>query len=83
MRKSRSIQLTVVAALGMAARAQQGPTTPSVPAASAAPQTCEERRSTAQAGGVAFNESCGHSTPAHGVARKGFGSTATAHTGGG
>jgi hypothetical protein len=80
MKKSRSIQLTVVAALSMAARAQQGSTTPSAPAA---PQSCEERRNAAQAAGATFNESCGHSTSAHGVAHGGFGATGKGHSTGG
>jgi hypothetical protein len=83
MKKSRAIQLTVVAALSVAARAQQIPTTPSAPVAPIAPQSCEERRNASQLAGVAFSESCGHSAPAHSVARRGFGSTATEHTGGG
>lgn len=83
MKKSRSIQLTLVAALSVTARAQQGSTTPAVPGA---PQSCEERRNAAQLAGVAFNETCGHgshSAPAHAVAHGGFGSTGEGHSPGG
>lgn len=83
MKKSRSIQLTVVAALSIAAHAQQAPTTPSAPVAPSVPQSCEERRTTAIQAAVAFDEFCGHGAPAHSVAHRGFGSTATEHTGGG
>jgi photosystem II stability/assembly factor-like uncharacterized protein len=83
MKKSRSIQLTVVAALSMAARAQQASPAPSV---AAAPQSCEERRNAAQLAGVAFNEKCGHSghtAGAHAVAQGGFGGTGEGHSAGG
>jgi hypothetical protein len=77
MKKSHSITLTVVAAMGMAARAQQ------TPAAPAAPQPCEERRKAAQAAGTPFTETCGHSTAtAHGTSRGGFGATGKGHSGG-
>jgi photosystem II stability/assembly factor-like uncharacterized protein len=83
MKKSRTIQLTVVTALSIAARAQQAPTTPSV---STAPQSCEERRNAAQLAGVAFKEACGHGghgAPAHAVAHGGFGATGEGHNAGG
>jgi len=81
MKKSHSITLTVVAAMGMAARAQQ---TPPVPAAPAAAQPCEERRKAAQAAGTPFTETCGHVTAAaHGTSRGGFGATGKEHSGGG
>jgi len=80
MKKSQSITLTVVAAMGMAARAQQIPT---VPAAQAPTQSCEERRSLSRAAGVRFTETCGHSSTAHGTSRGGFGATGKGHSGGG
>jgi len=78
MRKSQSITLTVVAAMGMAARAQQSPTAPSTPVT---PRTCEERRNVALAAGVPFNESCFNSG-AHGAAYGGFGATGKGHSAG-
>jgi hypothetical protein len=79
MKKSRSITLTVVAAMGMAARAQQTP----APTAPAAPQPCEERRKAAKAAGTPFTETCGHSTTTgHGTSRGGFGATGKGHSGG-
>jgi len=83
MKKSHSVTLTVVAAMGMAARGQQAPTAPTAPAAPAAPQTCQERRNIAQAAGTPFNETCGHVSGAHGTARGGFGATGKGHSGGG
>ncbi len=81
MKKSHSITLTVVAAMGMAARAQQHPTAPGSPAA---PQTCEERRAAAQAAGTPITETCGHAVSAsHGTRRGGFGATGKGHSGGG
>ena len=81
MKKSHSITLTVVAAMGMAARAQQAPP---VAAAPAAPQPCEERRTAAKAAGTPFTENCGHgATAAHGTSRGGFGATGQGHSGGG
>jgi hypothetical protein len=78
MKKSHSITLTVVAAMGMAARAQQTPPAP------AAPQPCEERRKAAKATGTPFTETCGHViAAAHGTSRGGFGATAQGHSGGG
>jgi hypothetical protein len=71
MRKSQSITLTVVAAMGMAARAQQAPT----PSAPAALKTCEERRSAAAAAGTAFSEKCNAGSSAHGTSHGGFGAT--------
>jgi hypothetical protein len=81
MKKSHSITLTVVAAMGMAARAQQ---TPPAPAAPAAVQPCEERRNAAKAAGTPFTENCGgHGTAtAHGTSRGGFGATGEGHSGG-
>jgi hypothetical protein len=79
MKKSQSITLTVVAAMGMAARAQQPPTAPGPPATS---QPCEERRKAAQAAGTPFSETCG-ATVAHGTSRGGFGATGQEHSGGG
>ena len=76
MKKSHSITLTVVTAIGMA-RAQQ------TPAAPAAPQPCEERRKAAQAAGTPFNETCGHgAATSHGTSRGGFGATGKGHSGG-
>jgi hypothetical protein len=81
MKKSHSITLTVVAAMGMAARAQQATPAPAAPAAA---QPCEERRKAAQAAGTPFTETCGHGTAAaHGTSRGGFGATGKGHSGGG
>jgi hypothetical protein len=81
MKKSQSITLTLVAAMGMAARAQQ---TPPAPAAPATLQPCEERRKAAHAAGTPFTETCGHgATAAHGTSRGGFGATGKGHSGGG
>jgi hypothetical protein len=80
MKKSQSITLTVVAAMGMGARAQQAPL---APAAAAPAQTCEQRRDAAQAAGVRFGESCGHTSAAHGTSRGGFGATGQGTSGGG
>jgi hypothetical protein len=79
MRKSQSITLTVVAAMAMAARAQQSPVAPSTPLT---PRTCEERRNLALAKGTPFNESC-VSSGTHGAAYGGFGATGKDHSGGG
>jgi hypothetical protein len=77
MKKSHSITLTVVAAIGMA-RAQQTPPTQTPP------QPCDERRRAAQAAGTPFNETCGHGAAgAHGTSRGGFGATGEGHSGGG
>jgi hypothetical protein len=81
VKKSHSITLTVVAAMGMAARAQQPSTAPAAPVA---PQSCEERRKIAQAAGTPMTETCGHvSSAAHGTSRGGFGATGEGHSGGG
>jgi hypothetical protein len=80
MKKSHSITLTVVAAMGMAAPAQQSPT---APAAQAPIQSCEARRKAAKAAGIPFTEICGHSSTAHGTSRGGFGSIGKGHSGGG
>ena len=81
MKKSHSITLTVVAAMGMAARAQQAPPTPAAPAAA---QPCKERRKAAQAAGTPFTENCGQgTTTAHGTSRGGFGATGEGRSGGG
>jgi len=77
MKKSQSITLTVVAAMGLAARAQQ-----STPAAAPTPQTCEDRRNAAQAAGTKFSEVC-HTSTTHGTARGGFGATGKGHSSGG
>jgi hypothetical protein len=76
MKKSHSITLTVVTALGMAARAQ------TIPLQSIAlpPQSCEERLTAARLAGMPTTESCGH---AHGTAHGGFGHTGKLHSGGG
>jgi hypothetical protein len=74
MKKSQSITLTFVAAMGMAARAQQSPATP---ASQGGVTTCEERRAAAKAAGIKFRESC-HVTGAHGGTSRGMlGSTAS------
>jgi hypothetical protein len=78
MKKSQSITLTVVAAMGLAARAQQLPT----PAAAPTPQTCEDRRNAASAAGTKFTEVC-HTSTTHGAARGGFGATGKGHSSGG
>jgi hypothetical protein len=81
MKKSHSITLTVVAAMGMAARAQQTSPAPAAPVTS---QPCEERRKAAQTAGTPFNETCGRgTTAAHGTSRGGFGATGEGHSGGG
>jgi hypothetical protein len=81
MKKSRSITLTVVSALGMAARAQQAPTTPSVPLILS---SCEERRDAAKRIGTLFTENCGNTTITPlGTSRAGFGATGEGHSGGG
>ena len=80
MKKSQSITLTVVAAMGMGARAQQAP---SAPAAAAPAQTCEQRRDAAQASGARFDEACGHTNGAHGTSHGGFGATGKGTSGGG
>jgi hypothetical protein len=81
MKKSQRITLTVVAAMGMAARAQQ---TPKAPAEQQPPpQTCEERRNVARAAGIRFTEVCGHRSTAHSTSRGGFGATGKGHSGGG
>lgn len=77
MKKSQSITLTVVAAMGIAARAQQAPI---APAAQASAQTCEERRNAAIAAGTRFTETCGHAST---VRRGGFGAMGKGHSGGG
>lgn len=79
MKKSQSITLTVVAAMGMAVRAQQPP---AAPAPHAPPQTCEERRNVAKAAGVPFTETCRISN-VHTTSRGGFGATGKGHSGGG
>ena len=79
MRKSQTIRLTVVAAMAMAARAQQSPVAPSTPLA---PRTCEERRNLALTAGTPFNESCVGSG-AHTAVHGGFGATGKDHSGGG
>jgi len=83
MKKSHGITLTVVAAMGMAARAQNVPDPASVPAA-----TCQERRKAAKAAGTTFTEKCpGGFFGAHGgtqnTARGGFGATGGGNSGGG
>lgn len=78
MRRSQSITLTVVAAMGMAARAQQSPTAPSTPVP---PRTCEQRRKVSLAAGVPFNETCAISA-AHTAAYGGFGATGKVHSAG-
>jgi hypothetical protein len=83
MKKSHSITLTVVAAMGMAARAQQAAQQPATaPGPPATLQPCEERRKAAQAAGTPFTENCG-ATTAHGTSRGGFGATGEGHSGGG
>jgi hypothetical protein len=62
----------VVATIGLAARAQQIPTTPN----NLPPQTCEERVRAARLAGLPTTEVCGH---AHG----GFGATGKGHSSGG
>lgn len=79
MRKSQSITLTVVAAMAMAARAQQSPVAPSTPLA---PRTCEERKNLALTAGTPFNETC-VSSGAHTAVHGGFGATGKDHSGGG
>lgn len=81
MRKSHGITLTVVAAMGIAARAQNVPMQP-------AAATCQERRKAAKAAGTPFNEKCsGRTSGAHGgtqsTARGGFGATGSGTSGGG
>jgi len=81
MKKSHGITLTVVAAMGMAAKAQDPP----VPAAAV---TCQDRRKVAKAAGTPFTEKCsGGFFGAHGVkqstARGGFGATGGGTSGGG
>jgi hypothetical protein len=78
MKKSQSITLTVVAAMAMAARAQQSPVAPSTPLA---PRTCEERRRLALTAGTPFNESCVSAVGRTAVSG-GFGATGKAHSGG-
>lgn len=79
MKRSQSITLTVVAAMGMAARAQQSPVAPLTPVA---PRTCEERRNAALAAGLPVNETCLHSSSimVQGAARGGFGATGQNHS---
>jgi hypothetical protein len=70
MKKSHAIQLTVVAAMGMAAHAQQAPP-PAAPT-----QNCKQARKAAKKNGTPVPPSCvqtgGHAG--------GFGSTAHAHS---
>jgi hypothetical protein len=80
MKKSHAITLTVVAAMGMAGRAQQ--TQPPVVQPSTS-LTCEERVRAAQAAGGQATENCGHGSGAYGSHRGGFGATGRSHTGGG
>jgi len=76
MRKSHGITLTVVAAMGMAARAQD-------PLATPAAATCQERRKTAKAAGTVFTEKCPGGLFGHGTLRGGFGATGSGNSGGG
>jgi hypothetical protein len=78
MKKSQSITLTVLASVGIAAHAQQGPAAPAAPVVS---QSCEQRRQAAKAAGTPA-ETCGHST-AHATSRGGFGATGKGHSSGG
>jgi hypothetical protein len=82
MKKSQSITLTIVAAMGMDASAQLTPlaqaTATNIPV-----QTCDERRDIARVAGTAFTETCGNVTAAHGTSRGGFGTTGKSISGGG
>jgi hypothetical protein len=80
MKKSQSITLSIVAAMGMKAGAQLAPP---VPVTNAAAQTCEERRELARVAGTRFTENCGHASGAHGTSRGGFGATGKGTSGGG
>jgi hypothetical protein len=77
MKKSHSITLTVVATIGLAARAQQIPLTPNNPLP---PQSCEERVTAARLAGLPTTEVCGH---AHGTVHGGFGATGKTRSSGG
>jgi len=81
LKKSHSITLTMIAAMGITAHAQQAPTGPAAPTAL---QGCEERRQAQRAAGLPV-EACGH--PASGAhattTRGGFGALGKGHSGGG
>jgi hypothetical protein len=80
VKKSNSITLTVIASLGIVARAQQAPIGPAAPVA---PQGCEEQRKAARASGAPV-VACGHSgSGAHAASRGGFGAIGKGHSGGG
>jgi hypothetical protein len=79
MKKSQAVRLTVVAALAVAARAEQTP--PAVASPAPIGQTCEERRKAANAAGTPFSETC--ATTSHGTRHGGFGFFGRAHSGGG
>jgi hypothetical protein len=80
MKKTHAITLTVVAAMGMAGRAQQTQPPIAQPSTSL---TCEDRRKASQAAGIQPTENCGHASSAHGIVRRGFGLTGRMHAGGG
>ena len=73
MKKSNHITLTVVATIGLAARAQQLPVAPNHPLP---PQSCEERVTAARLAGLPTKEVCGH-------IYGGFGATGKGHSNGG